>query len=166
MTSTREIADPMERLVAAALTKAGVPFTMDPRETADLDFRILNAPVYIEVKQMHSDRIAGQMARANNVIAVQGRGAVTWFAALFIEEKEAMRERAVTAESELELWRSGRRTRGFMPNGHPCIMDHPEDPNAEIRDSETGEVLFPARKAPFCVIEGVCELAKDEEDHG
>jgi hypothetical protein len=28
--------------------------------------------------------------------------------------------------------------------------------SAEVRDSETGEVLFPARKAPFRVIEGVC----------
>lgn len=53
---------------------------------------------------------------------------------------------------ELALWRSGRRTHGFMPNGHPCIMDHPDDPNAEIRDSETGEVLFPARKAPLRVV--------------
>jgi len=58
--------------------------------------------------------------------------------------------------SELKLWRTGRRVLSTMPNGHPCVMDYPEDLNAEVRDSETGEVLFPARKAPFRVIEGVC----------
>jgi hypothetical protein len=65
-------------------------------------------------------------------------------------------ERVKALESALELWVSGRRRRDLMPDGHPCIMDYPEDPNAEIRDSETGEVIFPARKAPFRVIDGVC----------
>lgn len=65
-------------------------------------------------------------------------------------------ERVKALEGALELWESGRRGRGVTPNGHPCVMDYPEDPNAEIRDGETGEVIFPARKAPFRLIEGAC----------
>lgn len=75
--------DPMERKLAAAMLKDGVPFTCDQKQTGGLDFLILNAPVYVEVKRFHSDRISDQMGRAENVIAVQGERAVTWFAALF-----------------------------------------------------------------------------------
>lgn len=31
---------------------------------------------------------------------------------------------------------------------------HDEHPFAEVRDSETGEVIFPARRGPFRLIEG------------
>jgi len=64
--------------------------------------------------------------------------------------------RIARLELEVRLWETGKRTLERMPDGRPCIMDHPDDPNAEVRDPDTGEVLFPARKAPFHVIEGVC----------
>lgn len=35
-----------------------------------------------------------------------------------------------------------------------AILHHVADPNAEVRDSETGELIFPARKAPFRLIDG------------
>ncbi len=72
--------DPMERQIADALTRAGIAFTTD--HEARLDFYLPDANVHIEVKQFHSDRIAEQMARAPNVIAVQGRGAVEWLAGI------------------------------------------------------------------------------------
>lgn len=40
-----------------------------------LDFYLPDFGIYIECKDYHSDRIAGQMARAANVIAVQGEDA-------------------------------------------------------------------------------------------
>ena len=82
--------DPMEAMIYRALKASDTPFTNDPRKTAGLDFLILEASVHIEVKQFHSDRIAGQMARADNVIAVQGREAVAWLSGL-IEDRAADR---------------------------------------------------------------------------
>jgi len=60
-----EITDPVEKIIADA-------FGLEPNndETA-LDFRLPNG-VYIECKQFHTERITKQMARADNVIAIQG----------------------------------------------------------------------------------------------
>lgn len=76
--------DPMERLIATALTRAGIAFTTDygGGNPVGLDFHLTDADVHIEVKQYHSDRIAEQMSRAPNVIAVQGRVAVAWLAGI------------------------------------------------------------------------------------
>lgn len=47
---------------------------------------------------------------------------------------------------------------GFVctPSGveAPAIIYRVADPNAEVRDPDTGEVIFPARKAPFKLIQG------------
>ena len=77
--------DPMELIIAEALMLAGVKFRTD--HPARLDFHIPDAArsgdgVHIEVKRMHSDRIAEQMSRVPNVIAVQGEDAVRWLADL------------------------------------------------------------------------------------
>ncbi|MDB5445679.1 MAG: hypothetical protein JWQ97_996 [Phenylobacterium sp.] len=42
------------------------------------------------------------------------------------------------------------------PNGdlREVIIHHPEDPRAEVREPDTGEVIFPAVKGPLRVIEG------------
>lgn len=76
--------DPMERLIAHALRDAGVEAVHDsaPESPAHLDFFLPGCGVHIEVKQFHSDRIAAQMARADDVVAVQGAGAVRWLAEL------------------------------------------------------------------------------------
>jgi hypothetical protein len=44
----------------------------------------------------------------------------------------------------------------FAPNGNsaPAVIYLVEDPRAEVRDSETGEVIFRATKGPLRVIEG------------
>ena len=72
--------DPMEAIIAAALDGAGIRYTCGAEPTR-LDFQLPNG-VEIEVKQMHSPRIAEQMSRTDNVIAIQGRRAVEWFASL------------------------------------------------------------------------------------
>ena len=73
--------DPMERMVESALQAAGIAYETDRdgRNASNLDFRLPDYGVEIEVKRFHSDRIAAQMARAPNVIALQGEAAVRFF---------------------------------------------------------------------------------------
>lgn len=71
----------MERLIAEALCEAGVSFVHDD-PVSHLDFYLPDLNIYIEVKQMHSMRIADQMARVDNVIVAQGRKAVEALAGL------------------------------------------------------------------------------------
>lgn len=75
--------DPMESIVAQALKKVGVDFTTDQggHNPSGLDFKLSDG-VEIEVKRFHSPRIAEQMSRAENVIALQGKRAVEHYAAL------------------------------------------------------------------------------------
>lgn len=75
--------DPMEAIVAEALDTAGMTYTtgLGGGNPSGLDFRMANG-IEIEVKRMHSPRIADQMARAENVIALQGEAAVRFFADL------------------------------------------------------------------------------------
>lgn len=74
--------DPMESMIRSALTDAGVRFVEDEDNPTALDFYLPEADLHIEVKQFHTDRIAEQMSRAPNVIAVQGGVAVAWLAYL------------------------------------------------------------------------------------
>lgn len=76
--------DPMEQLIRDALSGAGIRFQTDdgggnPR---NLDFYLPDLDLHIEVKQFHSERVAEQMARAENVIVAQGKDAVIWLARL------------------------------------------------------------------------------------
>ena len=77
----KTIPDPLERTIAEALDKAGIEYLTDfgGGNPSGLDFR-LDSGIEIEVKRFHSPRIATQMARANNVIAVQGAAAVAFMA--------------------------------------------------------------------------------------
>jgi hypothetical protein len=79
--SEAPIMDPMEMLIADALSRAGVRFEHDfSGKTKGLDFYLPDHDLYIEVKRFHSDRISEQMSRAPNVIAVQGKIAVEFLA--------------------------------------------------------------------------------------
>lgn len=74
--------DRMEKMIADALDFAGIPYQTDMQgNPSGLDFRLPNG-VEIEVKQFHSPRIADQMARTQNVIAVQGEAAIGMLAIL------------------------------------------------------------------------------------
>lgn len=71
--------DPVERAVRDALDAAGIHYRPG-YQTKELDFYLPDADVSIECKQFHSERIADQMSRHPNVIAIQGIGAATAFA--------------------------------------------------------------------------------------
>lgn len=71
----RIISDPVEWEVAKVLDAAGVDYihqSEDSEATKRLDFYISAYDVYIECKAFHTDRIGQQMARAKNVITIQG----------------------------------------------------------------------------------------------
>lgn len=67
-----------EQIIEDALTRAGIEFQR--HNAKELDFFLPTLDIYIEVKDMHSPRIAAQMERAKNVIAIQGIAAAVWFA--------------------------------------------------------------------------------------
>jgi hypothetical protein len=75
--------DPLEAMVAEALSAADIPYVIDgeDRRTLGLDFFLPDEGVHIEVKQFHTERTEGQMSRSPNVIVLQGRLAVAMFCA-------------------------------------------------------------------------------------
>ena len=80
----RVLSDPMEEIVRRALVAAGIRFHTDQGggNPSGLDFVLPDLGIEIEVKRFHSPRIADQMARAENVVAIQGEVAVRWMASL------------------------------------------------------------------------------------
>jgi hypothetical protein len=75
--------DPVERLIYDALLASGIPFAMDGHRAdglcRGLDF-VTHDGIFIECKQFHTDRVAAQMKRADNVICIQGMAAARFFA--------------------------------------------------------------------------------------
>ena len=76
--------DPVERLVADALTAAGFEWRHEghPARRNDpvtLDFEVVGGP-HVEVKRFHTPRCEAQLAQAENVILIQGIEAARWFA--------------------------------------------------------------------------------------
>jgi hypothetical protein len=91
--------DPMERMVAAALTKAGLPYADETHPDAhNLDFFVPERLVHIEVKQFYSERSVRQMERAPFVILAQGRYAVAWLAEMIT--KSAAYDRLMAKKSD------------------------------------------------------------------
>lgn len=75
--------DPIEQMVREALDAAGIEYVEEEDQRANgLDFYLVNVGVHIEVKQFHTPRIAAQMERADDVIAIQGRWAAEVFCGL------------------------------------------------------------------------------------
>lgn len=76
--------DPMEQIIEQALIDASIRYLTDKggQNPTHLDFYLPDWDVHIEVKRMHSDRIAEQMSRAENVIAAQGEWAVRFLASV------------------------------------------------------------------------------------
>ena len=74
------VTDPMEKIIADALDRASIRYHMENH--AKLDFYLPDHDLYIEVKQFNSERVTRQMARAPNVIAIQGVKAAEWFATI------------------------------------------------------------------------------------
>lgn len=82
-------ADPMEQLVECAFQQAGIKYIteMDGETPGHLDFFLPDFGVSVEVKRFHSPRISNQMSRVDNVIAIQGEGAVRAFCTMLVEAK-------------------------------------------------------------------------------
>jgi hypothetical protein len=76
--------DPMEEIIAQALIAAREPYVTGEGggNPSGLDFCLTDHDIEIEVKRFHSERIAGQMSRADDVIAIQGEKAIRYFADL------------------------------------------------------------------------------------
>lgn len=75
------MSDPMEEIIRNALDRSPLIYVEEEHPDAKgLDFYLPFVGVHIEVKQFHSERIAEQMSRADNVIAIQGIGAAKLFA--------------------------------------------------------------------------------------
>lgn len=81
------MADPLEAAVEAALIHAGVEYLRENGHSRRMDFYLPGWDVWVEVKAMHSPRIADQMAREKNVIAVQGIDAARLLAAMIRGDK-------------------------------------------------------------------------------
>lgn len=77
----RKMSDTMEEIIRNALDRSPLIYVEEEHPDAKgLDFYLPFVGVHIEVKQFHSERIAEQMSRADNVIAIQGIGAAKLFA--------------------------------------------------------------------------------------
>lgn len=77
------MSSPQEKLIRRTLQRTGTKHfdeQTNKKETLGLDFKV--GDVFIEVKSYHSDRIAAQMGRVPDIIAVQGSKACTYFANL------------------------------------------------------------------------------------
>lgn len=75
--------DPIEATIECALLDAGIQFIRDGapgNQDTGLDFLLPESGVYIECKQFHTERSNEQLARADNVILIQGRDAAHAFA--------------------------------------------------------------------------------------
>jgi len=77
---TRSINDPVEQVVADALSLNGIEFTHESENKAQgLDFYIPSLGLLIECKRFHTDRIDDQVKNLTNVIVVQGMDAAHAF---------------------------------------------------------------------------------------
>lgn len=85
MTQKYVITDPVESIIARALDKLGIAY-VHQLGPAGLDFYLKDHDLHIEVKQFHTPRIAEQMGRADNVIAIQGVKAAQLFAKLITNQ--------------------------------------------------------------------------------
>ena len=75
------ITDPIERIVADALDRAGIPYQ---RIVRGLDFTLADG-TEIECKAYYAERVTRQLARTPNVILIQGRAAAETFHRLLTE---------------------------------------------------------------------------------
>lgn len=76
--------DPVEELIRQALTHSNLPHQhgLDVDNGLDFFLPLPTGPVYIECKRFHTARIAEQMSRHTDVIAVQGMAAAGFMASL------------------------------------------------------------------------------------
>ena len=79
--------DGLEKRVAVLLEKRGIDFEHESQKDTianakRLDFYLPGYDVFIEVKRHHSDRAASQIARAENILLIQGEPALKFLESL------------------------------------------------------------------------------------
>ena len=87
------ITDPLEKSLASALDDAGIEYVHESEHgnhNNGLDFYLPKYGVYIEVKQYHSERVSEQMKRHEEVIVIQGKSAVNYFASLIKNNRSSL----------------------------------------------------------------------------
>lgn len=78
--SRHGLPDPVEIVIAEGLERAGIEYERKSENRfPHLDFYLPRLNIYIEVKQFHTDRIADQMSRVPDIIAIQGMKAAVIF---------------------------------------------------------------------------------------
>lgn len=65
-------------MVEAGLVLAGIPYKTENDNDKKLDFYLPTLDIYIECKQFHTPRTLLQLAKADNVIIVQGKKSAEW----------------------------------------------------------------------------------------
>jgi hypothetical protein len=75
---------PLEKRFAAICNFYDIAYKPDDAGSG-LDFFLPDFNVYVEVKRFHSPRIAEQMSRRPDVIAIQGEGAMKAFSDLLAQ---------------------------------------------------------------------------------
>lgn len=85
------ISDPMEKLINEGLTVGEYIFTHEGEKGTgpQLDFRLTDLGVSVEVKRFYSDRAVRQLSKYEDVILVQGKKAVILLATLFANTKHS-----------------------------------------------------------------------------
>ena len=73
---SKYITDPIERIVAEGLERAGLPFLHGDHTP---DFYVPSLDLEIEVKQFYSPRAIRQLEGKTNIILIQGREAAEAF---------------------------------------------------------------------------------------
>src|SRR3546814_18281009 len=94
------ISDPVEEIIASALTQARVRFVLESEakgECRGLDFYLPDHDLFIEVTAYSTHRKIEHLSRAPTVILIQGRGAPHHFAA---------RLDALPPQSPESMWRN------------------------------------------------------------
>ena len=77
--------DPIERMLAEGLDRAGVRYVREPHPlTRRLDFYLTDFQVWVEAKQFFTERVLDQLQRADDVILIQGRRAAQTFLDLIV----------------------------------------------------------------------------------
>ena len=91
MTTPLRTTDPIEQIIERGFIAACLPYETEREHhpgREPLDFYLPTLGVYVEVKQFHTPRIEAQMARAKNVIAIQGEAAARAFVRMLQGQKE------------------------------------------------------------------------------
>jgi hypothetical protein len=76
------ITDPIEKIIAQALTTAEIDFIHEGQPGAikiDLDFYLPEFDIFIECKASHTDRVLKQLESRPNIILIQGMQAAKTF---------------------------------------------------------------------------------------